>query len=163
MCKHAYMKSLAQRIKALREAKGLSQQTVANKVGVSRVAVTKWESGMTANLKLGNLLSLCKLLGISMEALIQGGPVQPLSAIRNDVNIQQLSAASHKTLPDESQSWIRRYETVTPERQALIDFLLQDESKPQPEWVDSDARAYVDSLEMKIHRWTEADKKTGTY
>lgn len=50
----------------------MSQQAVADKVGVSRVAVTKWESGMTANLKLGNLMSLCDLFGVSVEELVLG-------------------------------------------------------------------------------------------
>jgi len=51
------------------------------------------------------------------------------------------------------------YQFTEPERRELIDFLLQDEKKPIPPWVDSDAKAYIDSLEMKIHRWRKADKK----
>ena len=66
------METIGQRIKRIREAAGVSQQYIAGKVGVSRVAVTKWESGLTSNLKLDNLMALCKLLDISVEYLIYG-------------------------------------------------------------------------------------------
>lgn len=66
------METIGQRIKRLREGYEYSQDFVAKKVGVSRVAVTKWESGQTANLKLGNLMNLCKLLNVSVEYLIYG-------------------------------------------------------------------------------------------
>jgi len=66
------METIGQRIKKRREEAGASQQYVADKVGVSRVAVTKWESGHTSNLKLDNLMKLCKLLDISVEYLIYG-------------------------------------------------------------------------------------------
>jgi len=71
-CNSLRMETLDRRIKRLREAKGLSQQMVADKLGVSRVAVTKWENGMTANLKLSNLLGFCELFGISVEELVRG-------------------------------------------------------------------------------------------
>ncbi len=66
------METIGQRIKKIREAAGVSQQYLAEKVGVSRVAVTKWESGQTSNLKLDNLMKLCNFLGISVEYLIHG-------------------------------------------------------------------------------------------
>lgn len=66
------METIGQRIKRLREGYEYSQDFVAKKVGVSRVAVTKWESGQTANLKLSNLMNLCKLLNVSVEYLIYG-------------------------------------------------------------------------------------------
>ena len=68
----ANSETIGQRIKNLLDAAGYSQQYVADKVGVSRVAVTKWESGQTANLKLENLMQLCGLFGISVEYLIYG-------------------------------------------------------------------------------------------
>lgn len=37
--------NMADRIQYLRKTKGLSQEELANKVGVSRQAVSKWESG----------------------------------------------------------------------------------------------------------------------
>ena len=43
---------------------------------MSRVAVPKWESGQIGNLKLNNLIKLCKLLDISFEYLINGGELK---------------------------------------------------------------------------------------
>ena len=65
------------RIKHAREEKGWSQQQLADKVGVSRVAVTKWESGQTANLKLANLIRLCELFKIEPTELITGKQREP--------------------------------------------------------------------------------------
>ena len=70
LCNDVYMansETIGQRIKNLRDAAGYSQQYVADKVGVSIVAVTKWESGQTANLRLENLMQLCGLFVISFE------------------------------------------------------------------------------------------------
>ncbi len=37
--------SIADRIQTLRKSKGISQEELADKIGVSRQAVSKWESG----------------------------------------------------------------------------------------------------------------------
>jgi DNA-binding XRE family transcriptional regulator len=66
------MQNIHDRIKGLRESKGLTQQDVADRLGVSRVAVTKWESGQTANLKLANLIAICDLLNVDPTSLITG-------------------------------------------------------------------------------------------
>ena len=39
--------SIADRIQTLRKSKGISQEELADKVGVSRQAVSKWESGVS--------------------------------------------------------------------------------------------------------------------
>ena len=39
--------NMAERIQFLRKAKGISQEELADKVGVSRQAVSKWESGVS--------------------------------------------------------------------------------------------------------------------
>lgn len=37
--------TMAERIQTIRKSKGLSQEEIANSLGVSRQAVSKWESG----------------------------------------------------------------------------------------------------------------------
>lgn len=41
---------VAERIQALRKAKGISQEELADKLGVSRQAVSKWESGQSVRI-----------------------------------------------------------------------------------------------------------------
>ena len=60
--------TLAQRLKELRTRSGFSQEQVAERVGVSRQAVTKWEAG-AALPSTANLLALCDLFGVPMSEL----------------------------------------------------------------------------------------------
>lgn len=61
--------TLAERIKACRQKSGLSQEAVAALVGVSRQAVTKWETGQTAP-STENLFKLAEVLGTSVDLLL---------------------------------------------------------------------------------------------
>lgn len=66
------MKTIGQRIFQLRTEIKMTQEQLAKKVGVSRVAVTKWESDQTKNLKLDHLIKICSIFKISAEYLING-------------------------------------------------------------------------------------------
>ena len=63
-------KSLAQAIKYHREAKGYTQDFVAEKLGVSRQAVSKWEKGTTEP-STSNLFALAKLFDMSIEEFMK--------------------------------------------------------------------------------------------
>ena len=52
-----------------RERLGMSQETLAEQVGVSRQAVSKWETG-AADPSTSNLLALAKLFGAPAEELL---------------------------------------------------------------------------------------------
>ncbi len=67
-------RSLGEVLKEHRTRCGMTQEFVAESMGVSRQAVSKWENG-TADPSTSNLLKLAKLYGISPEALIRA--VQP--------------------------------------------------------------------------------------
>ena len=72
-CNAYYMKeNLSDRLKRLRNQAGLSQQRAADSIGVSRVAVTKWESGQTKDIRHDSLMGLARLYGISIEELLSG-------------------------------------------------------------------------------------------
>ena len=60
--------SLGERIKALRRRAGLSQEQVAEQVGVSRQAVAKWEAGQSAP-STKNLRKLAQVLQVGLEEL----------------------------------------------------------------------------------------------
>lgn len=61
--------TLGERIKERRQNAGLSQEKVAELVGVSRQAVTKWEAGQTAP-NTGNLFRLAEIFGTTTDMLI---------------------------------------------------------------------------------------------
>ncbi len=62
----------AQKFLALRKKSGLSQEDVAEKLNVSRQAVSRWEMG-TAYPDALNLLQISKLFGVSADYLIDDG------------------------------------------------------------------------------------------
>ena len=63
-------RSLGEVLKEHRTRCGMTQEFVAESMGVSRQAVSKWENG-TADPSTSNLLKLAKLFGISPEELIR--------------------------------------------------------------------------------------------
>lgn len=70
-CNDGYMReSLSKRIKRYRKNCGLTQQQVGDALGISRVAVSKWESGDTKDLKRANLIGISKLFGVSLNELL---------------------------------------------------------------------------------------------
>ena len=63
--------NLGMNIKKLREAKGYSQEMVAEKLGVSRQAVSKWENNISEP-STENLLNLSVLFNVEIDFLING-------------------------------------------------------------------------------------------
>lgn len=62
---------MGQRIKQLRNAKGLSQQALASKLALSRAAVTQWENGQ-ATCNYAHALELEKILGTDVSFILYG-------------------------------------------------------------------------------------------
>jgi transcriptional regulator with XRE-family HTH domain len=63
-------KTTAEKIKALRKEKGLTLEQVAERVGVGKSTVRKWETGMIANMKRDKIAALAKALGTTPTFLI---------------------------------------------------------------------------------------------
>ena len=61
--------NLSDKLTELRRAGGMSQEELAEKLGVSRQAVSKWESGATMP-ELSKLIELAKLYRVSLDALL---------------------------------------------------------------------------------------------
>ena len=67
---------LPEKLLTLRKRSGLSQEALAEKLGVSRQTVSRWELG-TAQPELGSLLPLCRLFGVPAEVLLDDGQDLP--------------------------------------------------------------------------------------
>ena len=61
---------LCEKLYELRRAAGLSQEELAERLNVSRQAVSKWESG-ASDPSTTNLMALAKLFGVSAEDLLK--------------------------------------------------------------------------------------------
>lgn len=63
--------SIGQRIARLRKAGGMSQENLAEKIGVSSQAVSKWENDQSCP-DISLLPQLARLLGVTVDALLTG-------------------------------------------------------------------------------------------
>ena len=68
--KSVVRKSLGEALKVHRTQGKMAQEFVAETIGVSRQAVSKWENG-TSDPSTSNLFALAKLYGISVEELLK--------------------------------------------------------------------------------------------
>ena len=69
--------TLSEKIQACRKRAGLSQEQLAERLGVSRQAVSKWETGEAAP-ELGKFAALCSELNVSADWLLSdAGPEPP--------------------------------------------------------------------------------------
>lgn len=63
--------TMAERIQAVRKSKGLSQEELANIIGVSRQAVSKWESGQSVP-DLDKVVTMSDCFGVTTDYLLKG-------------------------------------------------------------------------------------------
>lgn len=78
-------KALGKNIAGYRKGKGLSQEKVAEYMGVSRQAVTKWESGLSRP-STDNLIKLAGLLEVNVETLL-GNDVEAEATAKPEVTV----------------------------------------------------------------------------
>ena len=61
-----------ERIQQIRKEKGFSQEDMAERIGISRQAVAKWEAGLTYP-DVDNLITLSDLFKVSIDSLLKSG------------------------------------------------------------------------------------------
>jgi transcriptional regulator with XRE-family HTH domain len=65
----------AEKLQNYRKQKGMSQENLAEAIGVSRQAVSKWESGQSYP-ETEKMIALCELFQVSMDHLVRGEPAE---------------------------------------------------------------------------------------
>lgn len=65
----------AEKLQNYRRQKGMSQENLAEAIGVSRQAVSKWESGQSYP-ETDKMIALCELFQVSMDHLIRNVPTE---------------------------------------------------------------------------------------
>jgi len=88
---------VANRLQQLRKAKGLSQEELANILGLSRQAVSKWERAETSP-DTDNLICLAKLYNISIDKLLDTG--ESLDEIKERIAQERIDEISNEAKED---------------------------------------------------------------
>ena len=107
------MQKIGEKIRDLRKIKNLTEEELAEKLGVSAQAVSKWETGLSAP-DISLLLPLCDALGTGVDALLGGNRKNELEeqfrkAIRyGEEATLRVSETALKAFPDDEQWLFRR-------------------------------------------------------
>lgn len=111
---------LGDRIKQARKASGLSQRDLADKAGVSAMAISKYESNQSTPSS-GVLLGLAKALGVRTEYFFR----------RAVVSLENVNHREHEKLPEKEEEKVRADATEQLERWVeLEEFVPAPWSKP---------------------------------
>lgn len=101
-------------IKEKRLAKGMTQDELAELVGVKNSAIAKWENGRVSEIKRSNLKKLADALGISPVQLlgdVESNPVGTAAELANiymDVELRKM-ISEYYTLDTQKQAQVREY------------------------------------------------------
>ena len=92
----------ANHLAELRRAHGLSQEDLAEKLGVSRQAISKWERAESSP-DTDNLIALAQLYGVTLDELLglQLPPATPLPEDAPEAAPQQAPAPDDAFAPDD--------------------------------------------------------------
>ena len=88
---------MAQRIKKLRQERGLTLEQVADVVGVGKSTVRKWETGMIANMRRDKIADLAKVLGTT-PAYLMGWPEEDKKISPDELQLTEGEKALIKLL-----------------------------------------------------------------
>ncbi len=69
-----------ERIAALRKGRGMTQEQLAERLGVTRQSVSKWELDQ-ATPEVGGAVALCELFGVSLDYLLRGAEPPPAAEV----------------------------------------------------------------------------------
>ena len=97
-------KGMAERIKALRQEKGLTLEQVADVVGVGKSTVRKWETGMIANMKRDKIASLAKALGTTPEYLMGWDEKENYPREPQLTEVERLALELFRKIPEDKQA-----------------------------------------------------------
>lgn len=86
---------VAERLAALRKRAGLSQGDVAERLNVSRQAVSRWETGLTVP-STDNLSRLSKLYGVTLDELLSYSAALPPEKPQEEAPAQQPQEAAQQ-------------------------------------------------------------------
>lgn len=109
--------TFGQRLFEMRKSKGLSQENAAEKLGVTRQTVSKWETDQTTP-DLDKIIPLCELFGVTSQELLTGKKTENL--LNNSCCTQaetkeklQNNKAEYKPYTEKLNSYRKRHAVLT--------------------------------------------------
>ena len=84
--------SLSENLQNLRKIKNMSQEELAEKLNVSRQAVSKWESG-NGYPETEKIISICEIFNCSMDQLVKGKISNDIKSEKNNYDLMMTKAA----------------------------------------------------------------------
>ncbi len=91
--------TLGQKLKNARKSAGLTQEQLAEKLMISRPAITKWESDRGIP-DIENLKAISKLLDVSIDYLLNDGKDIDLNIIKESIDIKTYGKGFKKKIKD---------------------------------------------------------------
>ena len=149
--------NMADRIQYLRKTKGLSQEELADKVGVSRQAVSKWESGESVpNTETLKLLS--KLFDVSINTLL-GSPQKLIcQCCGMPLDDTTISKEPDGAFNEEYCKWCYTDgEFIYKNMDELIKFLTEHMSNEN--FPKEQAKVYFEEQIPKLKHWCKDEQK----
>ena len=100
---------MAQRLKQLRQDRGLTLEQVAEVVGVGKSTVRKWETGMIANMRRDKIADLAKALGTTPAYLMGWKEEEDKKDSPNDLPItegEKMLLSLFRKIPESDQEMV---------------------------------------------------------
>ena len=103
------MMTFSEKLMDLRRKAGLSQEQLADRLGVTRQSVSKWESG-TAMPELVKLISLSDIFGVSVDYLVKDRLDSPEEAERGGDDLSARQADRLEKKVDDLEATVAAHE-----------------------------------------------------
>lgn len=111
--------NVPERIQELRKQKGISQEELANELGVSRQAVSKWESGQSFP-ELDNIVALSDYFGVSADHILKG--TEP--AVQEPVKQTVAALKPKRNFNDIMEYWVQKKNAADEQEEKEVIFQL---------------------------------------
>lgn len=131
MTDQAHAMQIADRLVALRKKNGISQEALADQLGVSRQAVSKWETGQTLP-DTEKLIRLADLYQVSLDELLKKD--HPNTVQRNvEASNKHLGNSWEEEAEEEDDEWCAVESQLNESSKAAARFKVNGQSFTKPE------------------------------
>lgn len=116
----------SRRVKQLRLDHKLTMEVLAEKLGVSKSTIAKWENGYIENMRQDNIMKLSELFNVS-PTYIMGYEEEPDENDKVAARAYQINQAVNKVMSQEDEQanrFMNYYKQLNPEQKTIVDNLL---------------------------------------